>query len=100
MEAGENGLTRGTWFVARRARGGRGRRTGVDFVVCFWGGGLFRVCFFQFFYCLLTHTACCKYEPPCLIYLSTSTGMRTGCHYLISLSACLSVCMRNIRRYY
>ena len=27
---------------------------------------------------------------PCLMYLSTSTGVRTGCHYLI----CLSVCLR------
>ena len=30
-------------------------------------------------------------RPPCLIYLSTSTGVRTGCHYLISLS--VSVCV-------
>ena len=69
----------------------------IYFVVCFECGGL---SFFFLFHLLQTHTACCKYEPPCLIYLSTSTGMRTGCHYLISLSACLSVCMRNIRRYY
>ena len=27
----------------------------------------------------------------CLIYLSSSTGVRTGCHYLISLSVCLSL---------
>ena len=58
MEAGENGLTRGTWFVARRARGGRGPRTGVHFVVCFGGAGLFHVCFFRLFFFLLTHTAC------------------------------------------
>ena len=32
-------------------------------------------------------------RPPCLIYLSTSTGVRTGCHYLISLSVCPSVCL-------
>ena len=30
-------------------------------------------------------------RPPCLIYLSTSTGVRTGCHYLISLSVCVRV---------
>ena len=61
-------------------------------------------------------------RPPCLIYLSTSnearprersarglflpigkkplhTGVRTGCHYLINLSVCMSVCMCNIRRF-
>ena len=31
--------------------------------------------------------------PTCLIYLSNSTGVRTGCHYLISLSVRLSVCV-------
>ena len=36
-------------------------------------------------------------RPPCLIYLSTSTGMRTVCHCLISLFVCL--CMCNIRRF-
>ena len=35
-------------------------------------------------------------RPPCLIYLSTSTGVRTGCHYLISLYL---VCC-NIRVFY
>ena len=28
------------------------------------------------------------------------TGVRTGCHYLITLSVCVSVCMCNIRRFY
>ena len=38
MEAGEHGLTRGTWFHRGLSRGGRGRRAAVDFVVCFgWG---------------------------------------------------------------
>ena len=32
-------------------------------------------------------------RPPCLIYLSISTGVRTGCHYLISLSECVCVCV-------
>ena len=27
------------------------------------------------------------------------TGVRTGCHYLISMSVCVSVCMCNIRRF-
>ena len=26
------------------------------------------------------------------MYLSTSTGVRTGCHYLIGLSVCVRVC--------
>ena len=29
---------------------------------------------------------------PCLVDLSTSTGVRTGCHYLICLSVCVRVC--------
>ena len=72
MEAGEEGLTRGTCFVARR----------LDVVVvagllwiswCVSGAAGFRV-FFSFSF-LRTHTACCTCERrPCLIYLSTSTG--------------------------
>ena len=38
------------------------------FVVCF-GCGMVLFCFFVFF--IRTHTACCKYEAPCLIYFST-----------------------------
>ena len=47
------------------SRGGRGRRAGVDFVVCL-GWGEFFSCFFfpRFFFFLRTHTACCKYEAP------------------------------------
>ena len=32
-------------------------------------------------------------RPACLVYLSTSTGVRTGCQYLIDLSVCLCVCV-------
>ena len=32
-------------------------------------------------------------RPPCLISLSTSTRVRTGCHYLISLSVRLPICV-------
>ena len=83
------------------SRGGRGRRAAVAFVVCFgWDG----VCvfFFQFFF-FRTHTACCKYEAAsCLIYLSTSTGVRIGCHYLIirSVGVRVRVYVFNIRRFY
>ena len=61
--------------------------------MCFgWEGGFFRVFFSSMFFFLRTHTACCKHEAAsCLIYLSTSTGVRTGCHYLISL--CVSACV-------
>ena len=61
------------------------------------------VCFFRCSYFLRTHTACCTYESvSCLIYLSTSAAVRTGCQYLISLSVYVSVSVRmcNIRRFY
>ena len=49
--------------------------------------------FFFSFSLLRTHTAYCKHEATsCLIYLSTSTGVRTGCHYLFNRLVCLSVC--------
>ena len=90
-EACEYGLPRGTWFVARRlelvAVAGR-----LWISWCVLGGADFSVFFFSDIFFLGTHTACRKYKATsCLIYLSTSTGVRTGCHYLISLSVCLSV---------
>ena len=68
----------------------------MDFVVCFECDGI-SFSFFRFFL-LRTHTAGCKYKAPYLTYSSTSTGVRTGLHNLISLSVCL--CMYNIRRFY
>ena len=59
-------------------------------------GGFFRdFFFFRILFFLRTHTACSSMRPPCLIYLSTSTGVRAGCHYLISLPVrlCVSVCV-------
>ena len=79
------------WDVFPRilSRVGRGRGAAVDFVVSFGWGGFFSFISFVFF--IRTHTACCKYEAAsCLIYLSTSTGVRTGYHYLISLSVCVT----------
>ena len=71
-----------------------GRRAAVDSVVCSRGADSFSVFFFSIFFrffFLCTHTACCTYEATsCLIYPSTSTGVRTGYHYLISLPVCLS----------
>ena len=83
MEAGKYGLTSGTCFFARClevvAVAGLLRLSwcvlgGVDFFVC--------VCVFLPTFCLLrTHTAYCKYEATsCLIYSSTSIGVRTGSH--------------------
>ena len=98
------------------SRGGRGRPVAVDLVVCFRWGDLFCFCFFfRFLFPPRTHTAYCKYEAvSCLIYLSNinearpkgrsdrgrflplgkktfHTGVRRGCHYLISLSVCIYV---------
>ena len=80
------------WDVFRCAssRGGRGRWAGVHFVACFGWGGFFRVFFLIFFFLEGTRLAV-SMIPPCLIYLFTSTGVRTGCHYFISLSVRLFV---------
>ena len=80
------------WGVFLRApsRVGRGRRAAVDLVMCFGWGGIFPCFVFVFFFFERTRPAA-SMRLPCLIYLSTSTGVRTGCHYLISLSVCLSV---------
>ena len=117
MEAGEYGLTRGTCFFARRlevvAFAGLLRLSwcapgGVDFFVLFFVSTFF---FFErtrptastrqplaSFTSLLvmrqgrgseaTEAVFCLYAKKPL-----HTGVRTGCHYFISLSVCLSVCV-------
>ena len=76
MEAGEYGLTRGTYFVFRRApsRGGRGRRAAVDYVVCFrWAYFFVFIFVFDFFVFLArTRPAACM-GPRCLIYFPISS---------------------------
>ena len=64
------------------------------FRAVFWVRWVFScyICFFDFFFFERTRPAA-SMRPPCLIYLSTSTRVRTGCHYLISLSICLCVCV-------
>ena len=58
-------------------------------------GRIFSCFFFSIFFFVRTHTACCKYEATsCLIYLSASTGVRTGCHYLISVCVRVCACVR------
>ena len=71
------------------SRGGRGRRAAVDFVVCFGWGGFVFVCFFRFLFFGRTQLAA-SMRKPCLVYLSTITGVRTGRHLLV----CRCVCRR------
>ena len=89
MEALEYGLTRETWFVACRlevvAVAGLLRIRG-EFRV---RRNLFRV-FFRFVFFERARPAAIM-RPPCLIFLSTSTAVRTGYDYLIRLSVCESV---------
>ena len=75
MEAGEYGLTRGTRFVARRLE--------VVAVVgflwisyVFWVGRIFSCFFFRFFLFFECTRPAASLRPPCLIYLSISTGVR------------------------
>ena len=94
------GLTRGTRLVARCrevvAVAGLLWIYIYIFILYFlvFGGILFLFCFL---YIERTRPTA-SMRPSCLIYLSTSTGVRTGYHYLISLCICQSVC--SIRRFY
>ena len=57
----------------------------------FWVGQIFFQClFFRFFFFERTQPAA-SMMTPCLIYFSTSTWVRTGCHYLIGLPVGLCV---------
>ena len=83
MEAGEYGLTRGTCFVARRLE--VVAVAGLLWISWYVLGeadfSFFRFSFFVFFF---EHTRpAAIMRPPCLIYLSTSAGVRTGGHYFI-----------------
>ena len=83
MEAGECELTRGTCFLPYRLE--------LDAVAgllwiswCALGGAdFFSVFFFRFCFFFERTRPAASMKPPCLIYLSTRTGVRTGCHYLI-----------------
>ena len=88
MEAGEYGLARGTCFIARRLE--VVAVAGLLWISwCVMDGEGFRVFFFVFFF---ERTRPANMRPPCLIYLSTSTGVCTGCHFLFSLSVRVSMC--------
>ena len=95
MEAGEYGLTRGMYFLACRLE--------LDAVAgllwiswCVLGGvDFFSVFFFSIFFFFERTRPAASMMPPCLIYPSTSTGVRTGCHYSISLSVCVCVTLNS-----
>ena len=66
------------WGVFRRtpSRGGLGRLVAVGFVLCFGCGGI------SFFFLFFERTwPAASTRPPFLVYLSTSTGARTGFRY-------------------
>ena len=89
----EYGLLSGTCFTVRRlevvAVAGL---LWIYFVVCLFSVCWDFVCFFRSLYFERTRPTTSTRQP-CLMYLSTSTGVRTGCHYLICLSVCISVCV-------
>ena len=86
MEADECGLTRGTSFVARRLE--VVAVAGLLWISwCASGGAGFRSSFFRFLYSYFERTrSAASMRPPCLIYLTTSTGVCTRSHFLINLS--------------
>ena len=91
METGEYGLTCRTCFVARRLK--VVAVAGLLWISwCVLSGADFFVFFFPDFFSFERTRPAASIRPPCLIYLYTSTGVRTDCHYLICLS-CLSVYM-------
>ena len=67
---------------------------GRDFFVFFF----LRLFFSSAFFFFERTRPAASVRPPCLIYLFTSTGVRKGCYYLISLSVCACAC--NIRGFY
>ena len=94
MEVGEYGPTRGACFVAHR----------LEVVVvpgllliswCVLGGVDFFLSFLSYFFFYERTRPAASMRPPCLIYLSTSTEVRTGCHDLISLCVCVTFVVYN-----
>ena len=59
----------------------------------FWVGRIFfRFCSAGYFFFERTRPAA-SMRPLCLIHVSSSAGLRTGCHYFISMSVRPSVCL-------
>ena len=81
MEAGEYGLTRWTCFVARRLQ--LVAVAGLLWLSwCVSGGADLSCFFFPIFFLFERTRPAASMTPPCLIYLSTGTGVRTGWHYV------------------
>ena len=99
MEVGDYWLTRRTCFFASRLE--VVAVAGLLWISwCVWVVRIFS-CYLFFDFVVFERTRpAVSMRPPCLLYLSTSTstGMRTECHHLISLPVCL--CMCNVRRFY
>ena len=96
MEASEYGLTCGTCLVARRLE--VVAVAGLLWIPwCVFGAAGFR------FFSLNAH-GCCKHDKlprPSFAYKAKKplhTGVRTGCHYLISPSVC--VCLMYVCLYF
>ena len=89
----EYGLPSGTCFTARRLEVvAVAELLWIYFVVCFFSVWWDFVFFLRLLYFERTRPTASTRQP-CLMYLSTSTGVRTGCHYSICLSVRLSVCV-------
>ena len=80
MEAGEYGITRGTWFFTRRLE--LVAVAGLLWISwCVLGGADFSLILFIFILFFFERTRpAASMRPPCLIYLSTSTA-RVITHY-------------------
>ena len=78
------------WDAFRRtpSPGDRDRRAAVDIVVCLGCGGISG---FRRFFSLERTRPAASMRPPCLIYISTITVVRTGSQYSINMSVCLPV---------
>ena len=82
MEAREYGLTRETCFVARRLE--VAAVVGLLWISwCVLGGADFVVYFFRFFPFFERKRPAESMRPPCLMYISTSTGVRKGCYLVL-----------------
>ena len=60
------------------------------------GAAGFFCIFFPYIFLFERTRPAASMRPPCLIYLSTSIGVRTGCHYLISPSVCQCVYVASV----
>ena len=79
MEAGEYGLTRGTCFIARRLE--VVAVAGLLWISWCVLGGVDFLFYFSILFFFERRRPTARMRPPCLMYFSTSTRVRTGCHH-------------------